>query len=78
MANRTSHHDGGFNQGDRSLMRRISPGWLFGNPVARYAVLALAAIGRVIAALTLLASIMVEDWSQREIDLRSRLCTRRF
>jgi len=49
---------------------------LFGNPVARYVILALAAVGLVIAALTLLASIIVEDWSQRDIDLRSLLVFR--
>ncbi|MBR0754298.1 trehalose-6-phosphate synthase [Bradyrhizobium jicamae] len=49
---------------------------LFRNPVAKYVALALAATGLVIAALTLLASIMVEDWSQRDIDLRSQLVFR--
>ncbi|MGE5159727.1 MAG: alpha,alpha-trehalose-phosphate synthase (UDP-forming) [Gemmatimonas sp.] len=57
-------------------MRRIGTGWLFGSPLTRYVILAVAAVGLVIAALTLLASVMVEDWSQRDIDLRSRLVFR--
>lgn len=65
-----------FKQDNRSLMRRIGTGWLFGSSVTRYVILALAAVGLVIAALTLLASVMVEDWSQRDIDLRSRLVFR--
>ena len=63
-------------QGKRGLISRVRTGWLFGHPVARYLIPALAAIGLVIAALTLLASVMVEDWSQRDIDLRSRLVFR--
>ncbi|HWG03837.1 MAG TPA: trehalose-6-phosphate synthase, partial [Beijerinckiaceae bacterium] len=55
---------------------RIKVGWLLLNPLTRYAVLALVAAGIVIAALTLLASIIVEGWSQRDIDLRSRLVFR--
>jgi trehalose 6-phosphate synthase len=57
-------------------MQRIGADRLFGSPAARYVILALAAIALVIAALTLLASVMVEDWSQRDIDLRSRLVFR--
>ena len=76
MTDRTGHIHSGFNQGNRSLVRRIGAGWLFGSPVARYVILALAAIGLVIAGLTLLASVMVEDWSQRDIDLRSQLVFR--
>lgn len=57
-------------------MRSVSASRLFGNPIARYVVLAVVAVGLVIAALTLLASVIVEDWSQRDIDLRSRLVLR--
>ena len=76
MADQTDDIRGEFKQSDRSLRRRISMGWLFGNPVVRYVVLAAVSVGLVIAALTLLASVMVEDWSQRDIDLRSRLVFR--
>ena len=54
-------------------MQRIDASW---NPIARYALLALAATGIGIAALTSVAAVMVEDWSQRDIDLRSRLVFR--
>jgi trehalose 6-phosphate synthase len=60
----------------RNLKFRIRADWLFLNPLVRYAVLALVAAGIVIAALTLLASVIVEGWSQRDIDLRSRLVFR--
>ncbi|HUO00199.1 MAG TPA: hypothetical protein VMU69_28675 [Bradyrhizobium sp.] len=60
----------------RELMRRLGANGRFRSPIARYVILALAAIGLVIAALTLLASIMVQDWAQRDIDLRSRLVFR--
>jgi trehalose 6-phosphate synthase len=76
MANRVDHIQDGFRQSTRSLMQRLSTGWLFRSPLARYALLGLVATGVVIAALTLLASVMVEDWSQRDIDLRSRLVFR--
>jgi trehalose 6-phosphate synthase len=76
MADRTDHIQGGFKQGSRSFMRRIGASWLFRSPLARYALLGFAASGLVIAALTLLASVMVEDWSERDIDLRSRLVFR--
>jgi trehalose 6-phosphate synthase len=64
--------------GQRSCgwMRRIGVDRLIQNPLARYALLGLLAAGMVIAALTLLAAVMVEDWSQRDIDLRSRLVFR--
>ena len=57
-------------------MRRVGTERLVHNPLARYALLGLFAAGIVIAALTLLAAVMVEDWSQRDIDLRSRLVFR--
>ncbi|MGY4504306.1 trehalose 6-phosphate synthase [Bradyrhizobium sp. GM24.11] len=76
MANRTDHIEGEVKQRDRRLTRRIDASWPFRGPLARYALLGLAATGLVIAALTLLASVMVEDWSQRDIDLRSRLVFR--
>ena len=57
-------------------MRSSRASRLFGNPIARYVGLAVVAVGLVIAALTLLASVIVEDWSQRDIDLRSRLVLR--
>nr|WP_258765951.1 trehalose-6-phosphate synthase [Bradyrhizobium arachidis] len=76
MAHRANVEHGGTMRGYGRLMHRIGADRLFGSPVARYVILALAAIGLVIAALTLLASVMVEDWSQRDIDLRSRLVFR--
>lgn len=76
MADGTDRTQGEFKQHGRGLMRRIGGIRLFGSPLARYALLGLAATGLVIAALTLLASVMVEDWSQRDIDLRSRLVFR--
>jgi trehalose 6-phosphate synthase len=57
-------------------MRRIGVDRLIRNPLVRYTLLGLLAAGMVIAALTLLAAVMVEDWSQRDIDLRSRLVFR--
>ncbi len=76
MADRTNHIQDGFKQDNRSLMGRIGVSWLFRSRLAGYALLGLAATGLVIAGLTLLASVMVEDWSQRDIDLRSRLVFR--
>ncbi len=49
---------------------------LFRNALTRYALMALAAAGIMIAALAPLASIVVESWSQRDIELRSRLVFR--
>jgi trehalose 6-phosphate synthase len=60
----------------RGRIRRVGADRLLHNPLARYAFLGLLAAGMVIAALTLLAAVMVVDWSQRDIDLRSRLVFR--
>ncbi len=46
------------------------------NPLVRYAALALAAALILIAALAPLATVMVEGWSQRDIELRARLVFR--
>lgn len=51
-------------------------GLLWRNPLTRYAALALAAALIMIAAIAPLASIMVEGWSQRDIELRARLVFR--
>jgi trehalose-6-phosphate synthase len=76
MDTRTGHIRSETRSGHRSLMARMGAGWLLRNPIARYVILAVAAVALVIAALTLLSSVMVEDWSQRDIDLRSRLVFR--
>ena len=76
MVDRTDRAQGEFKQDRRSHMRRIGAGWLLGNPVPRYVIVAVAATGLVIGALALLASVLVKDWSQRDIELRSRLVFR--
>jgi trehalose 6-phosphate synthase len=58
------------------LARRAQVGGLLRNPLVRYVALALAAAFIMIAALSPLASIMVEEWSQRDIELRSQLVFR--
>jgi trehalose 6-phosphate synthase len=73
MGDRTDRIHRKLEQGSCGWMRRIGVNRLIQNPLARYAFLGLLAAGMVIAALTLLAVVMVEDWSQRDIDLRSRL-----
>ncbi|WGS01619.1 trehalose-6-phosphate synthase [Bradyrhizobium sp. ISRA443] len=65
-----------FERRSRSWMRHMGARRLLRDPLARYTLLGLFAAGVVIAALTLLAAVMVEDWSQRDIDLRSRLVFR--
>jgi trehalose 6-phosphate synthase len=76
MEDQTDHIQGKSERRSRSWLRRIGVDRLIQNPLARYAILGLLAAGMVIAALTLLAAVMVEDWSQRDIDLRSRLVFR--
>jgi trehalose 6-phosphate synthase len=49
---------------------------ILSNPLVRYAGLAVVAAVIMIAALAPLASIMVEGWSQRDIELRARLVFR--
>ncbi len=49
---------------------------LWGNPLVRYAALALASALIMIGALSPLASVAVEGWSQRDIELRARLVFR--
>jgi trehalose 6-phosphate synthase len=56
--------------------RRSRSSRLWRNPLTRYAALALAAALIMIAALAPLASVMVEGWSQRDIELRARLVFR--
>jgi trehalose 6-phosphate synthase len=76
MTNRTDQIQAPAKSRTREPMRRLGANGPFRSPIARYVILTLAAIGLVIAALTLLASIMVQDWAQRDIDLRSRLVFR--
>lgn len=56
-----------------ALDRRARIGRFLRNPLARYALIASLAAGLMISALVPLASMMVEGWSQRDIELRSRL-----
>lgn len=49
---------------------------LFHHPMARYGAMAIAAAGIIIAAVAPLSSIMVEGWSQRDVELRARLVFR--
>lgn len=48
---------------NRNWMRRIGIDRLFQNPLARYLLFGLFAAGIVIAAVTLIAAVMVVDWS---------------
>src|SRR5262245_50768700 len=50
-----------------ALKRRL------GNPLVLYAVLAAAGIGLVVLAITPLTSAVVQRWSERDVQLRSRL-----
>ena len=45
-------------------------------PSVRYSLLALAALAVIIAAMTQMASVIVDEWSQRDIELRARLVYR--
>ena len=67
---------GSFRRRWLALTRRFGDSRLWRNPLARYAALALAAALIMIAALAPLASVMVEGWSQRDIELRARLVFR--
>ena len=60
----------------RALVRRARGNRLLRNPLSRYAAIALAAALIVIAALAPLASVMVEGWSNRDVELRVRLVFR--
>ena len=42
----------------------------------RYAILGLAAVAVLIAAMTQMASVIVDQWSQRDVELRARLVFR--
>lgn len=59
-----------------AFARRSRASRLWRNPLTRYAALALAAALIMIAALVPLASVVVEGWSQRDIELRARLVFR--
>ena len=59
-----------------ALARRGLGSRLWRYPITRYAALALAAALIMIAALAPLATVMVEGWSQRDIELRARLVFR--
>ena len=63
MEERTEWIPREFKRRNRGWMRRIGAGRSFRIPLARYVLLGLFAAGIVIAALTLLASVMVVDWS---------------
>ena len=76
MEDRMDRIGGELNRRSRSWLRRLGAQRLLRDPLARYMLLGLFAAAVVIAALTLLAAVMVEDWSQRDIDLRSRLVFR--
>ncbi len=60
----------------QSLVRKVRSNRIWRNPLMRYTALALAAALIVIAALSPLASVMVEGWSQRDLELRARLVFR--
>ena len=55
------------------LDRRTHASRLLRNPLVRYAVLASLVAGIMIAALVPLASLMVEGWSKRDVELRAHL-----
>ena len=59
-----------------ALARRAPSSRFWHNPLTRYFALALAAAIIMIAALAPLASVIVEVWSQRDIELRARLVFR--
>jgi hypothetical protein len=56
--------------------RRGGAGWLVRGPLLRYIVFALLASVIAISTLTYLASVIVKEWSRRDISLRSRLVFR--
>lgn len=56
--------------------RRGGAGWLVRGPLLRYIVFALLASVIAISMLTYLASVIVKEWSRRDISLRSRLVFR--
>ena len=59
-----------------ALAQRLQASRFWRNPLSRYSALALMAAVIMIIALTPLASVMVEGWSQRDIELRARLVFR--
>lgn len=63
MEERTERIPSEFKRRSRGRVRRIGADRSFRTPLARYVLLGLFAAGMVIAALTLLASVMVVDWS---------------
>ena len=56
--------------------RKIESDQIFRNPTTKYVVLAIAAAAIMIAALSPLASVLVEGWSRRDVELRARLVFR--
>jgi len=56
--------------------RRFKDNWLVRNPTARYVAIAVAAAIIMIAALAPLASVIVEGWLRRDVELRARLVFR--
>ncbi|MEZ5923621.1 MAG: trehalose-6-phosphate synthase [Hyphomicrobiaceae bacterium] len=60
----------------RSLGPRLGLGAIFANPIVRYAILALAATAIMILALTPLTTFLVEEWSERDLELRATLAFR--
>lgn len=63
MEERTELMPREFKRRNRGWVRRIGADGSFRTPLARYVLIGLFAAGIVIAALTLLASVMVVDWS---------------
>jgi len=63
----------GFGAIASGVVQRAKVSGVLRNPLVRYAMLAIAATSIMIVALSPLTSIMVEGWSRRDIDLRSRL-----
>ena len=59
-----------------ALARLGRTSWPMRNPLVRYGALAVAAAGIMIVALASLASVLVEGWSQRDIELRTGLVFR--
>lgn len=59
-----------------ALAHRIRKSLFLRNPLTRYTGLALAATLIMIVALAPLATVMVEGWSQRDVELRARLAFR--
>jgi trehalose 6-phosphate synthase len=76
MADSMDNVEDDFNPSFRHQNQRSSASWLVRGPLLRYVVVAMLASAIAISTLTFLASIIVKDWSQRDIGLRSRLVFR--